>query len=279
MQPVVDVPECISVGKAPYGFAYAILNPGGFWGSKLQEEFTYIALFFLLAVFLLMSLWRIVRAAGTTIGQLRYEADRDRKQHQRIADEKRRQYTAMRQGTRRINGKPRSKGVRWDQGGRRRAQRDFHIDESADEVFNDVSDDRGMDVRTPWGWPSSSGKQFGPALHRPRRSKSSGIRDAISAFFKTKHVIDDEYRAHREQSIRHLLEDRYGRVGSGSQTPDFEYSTPQLPQEYVEERETDQLLASKIPQDPEAVARKIKVFRIVSDLPHSADNHKKVSGE
>jgi hypothetical protein len=242
----------------------------------LQEEYTYLAIFILAGFFVLLIIWRFIRAAGSTIGQLRFEAERDRYQHQRIAWEKERQYQAFRKSTRKINGKARR--VKWDRSDRR-AQRDFHIDESADEVFDSSGDYWNKDVRTPWGWPSSAGKRINPAGYRRRPSLRSRMGKSISEFFRPKQVIDDEYRARRERNIRHLVEDRYGPVGQGPQMTEFEWSSPQLPAELLKEREADQVLAQEFSKDPDKEVRNIKAFRLVSDMSGSADARQRASGQ
>jgi len=239
----------------------------------VDAEYTYFALFVLVTALLVMTMWRMFRAARTTIKQLNYETRRDKRQHERIQNEKHFQSRALRHGTRKINGKPRS--VKWDKSDHR-AKRDYHIDEAADEVFDYTSDKHGIDVRTPWGWPAPKGQP--KAASRTRRASGSrGIGGTIAQLFKSKQVIDETYLAQRQWSLRHLVEDRYGRVGyASSHMPDIEYSTPQLPAELIEEREKDQMLAWKPVQETDL--QEFKGIRLVADNTKPTDTHKKASG-
>lgn len=240
----------------------------------MQAEYTYFAVFVLLAAVLILFLLRMFRAAKSTIRQLNYESRRDRAQYERIEREKRIQKRALRRGTRRIDGK--ADNVYWDQGDRR-ARRDYHIDEAADEVFDPVSDIRGSDVRTPWGWPQRQ-QVAGKFTHQRRARRRSGFTNSIANFFKSKEVVDEAYLARRRQSIRALVEDRYGRVGYNSNMSDFEWSKPDLPREYLEEREKDQMLAMKLAKDVEAEAAKFQALRLVADN-ENPGKRRKASGE
>lgn len=239
----------------------------------MQAEYTYFILFVMITSIVLLTLVRIFRAAKGTVGQLRDESRRDRLQYERIAREKHLQSRALRRGTRKINGKS---NVGWDQSGRR-ARRDYHVDEAAHEVFDPVSDVRGMDLRTPWGWPGS-----GPSnrnLARRRKSGRSGFGASFSAFFRPKRLVDEEVRAQREQAIRALVEDRYGRVGRHSQGSEIEWSRPQLPPEYLKEREQDQMLAWKMSQKVASETDRIRSIRLVTDNSIGSRARRKVSGE
>lgn len=240
----------------------------------MPTEYTYFALFVLITAVLLLTLLRIFRGAKGTIRQLNYESRRDRLQHERIAREKHIQSKALRRGTRKINGKANSVG--WDQSDRR-ARRDYHIDEAAHEVFDPVSQVRGMDIRTPWGWPGSNARN-GDLSHR-RASTRSGFGAAFSAFFRPKQVVDHEVRAQREMSIRALVEDRYGRVGYASKNSEIEWSKPQLPPEYLKEREKDQLLAWKMSQGAADESKRIQGIRLVASNPPGASQRRRASGE
>lgn len=244
----------------------------------MQSEYTYFVLFFLVAAFILLTLWRMVRAARSTIRQLHDESRRDKLQHQRIAREHDMQTRALRRGTRNIDGAARK--VNWDQADRR-AQRSYHVDQAADEVFDPVSDVRGMDVRTPWGWPGSR-KVNGRRPYKPGPPMSERIKTAAAAFFKPKKVVDEEVRARRERSIRSLVEDRYGRVGfhNTSQMPDIEWSRPALPRELLEERETDQILARKPSQGVVSGTKTLRGLHVVGGNPRlgKTETDRKASG-
>lgn len=240
----------------------------------MPTEFTYFVLFFLITAVVLLSLLRMFRGAKGTIRQLNDESRRDRLQHERIAREKHLQYKALRRGTRRINGK--ANAVGWDQSDRR-ARRDYHVDEAAHEVFDPVSQVRGMDIRTPWGWPGSNARNRD--LSQRRSSAPSGFGAALRAFFRPKQVVDHEVRAQREMSIRALVEDRYGRVGYASRHSDIEWSTPQLPPEYLKEREKEQILARKMSQDAADEPKRIQGIRLVASNPPGARQRQRASGE
>ncbi len=245
----------------------------------MQAEFTYFALFFLVAAFMLLTLWRMIRAARSTIRQIKYESRRDRLEHQRIAREHDLQTRALRRATRNINGD--ADKANWGQGGRRRAHRSYHVDDAADEVFDPVSNVRGMDVRTPWGWPGSK-KVNGRRPYKPGPPLSARMKTAAAAFFKPKKVVDEEVRARRERSIRSLVEDRYGRVGfhSNSQMPDIEWSRPTLPRELLEERETDQILARKPLEGVESDTKTLRGLQVVGGNPRlgKTETSRKASG-
>lgn len=240
----------------------------------MQAEYTYFALFVLVTAVLLLTLLRMFRAAKGTIRQLNYESRRDRLQHERIAREKRFQSKALRRGTYKINGN--ANPVGWDQSDRR-AKRDYHIDEAAHEVFDPLSDVRGMDVRTPWGWPGSKGRNGSVYGHGPSTASRFGA--AVSAFFSTKKLVDEEVRAKRQRSIRALVEDRYGRVCYSSPASEIEWSRPQLPREYVKKREKDQVLAWKMAQDAENTAKKMNGIHLVADNRSRAREQRRASGE
>lgn len=241
----------------------------------MQPELTYFALFVLGAAFLLLTLWRIFRAARNTIYRLNYESRRDRLQHERIEREKRMQARALRRGTRKVNGKAHS--INWDRKGRR-ARRDSHIDEAAHEVFGLASDTRCMDIRTPWGWPESNGGRR-PARYRPKPSIASRLRDAASSFFRPKQLVDEQYRARRQQSIRALVEDRYGRVGYGADASEIEWSRPTLPKEYLEERRNDQMVAGKAARRVQIKTNEFKALHLAPDDPQPRAEQKKASGD
>lgn len=244
-----------------------INNPAGKprWDLHVQSEYTYFALFLLIATFALMTLWRMFRSARSTFRQLNEESRRDKLQHQRIARERDFQTRALRRGTRGIDGTAHK--VRWDKSGRR-AQRSYHLDEAADEVFDPVSDVRGMDIRTPWGWPGSK-KVNGLRPYKARPPVSARIKQAMVAFFKPKKAIDEEVRARRALSIRSLVEDRYGRVGfnAGGQMSDIEWSRPALPRELMKERETDQILARKPRQGVQSGTKTLRGLQVVGGNP------------
>lgn len=237
----------------------------------MPAEYTYFALFVLITAVALLTLLRMFRAAKGTIRQLNYESRRDKLQYERIAREKHRQTRALRSGARRINGKKRQVG--WDEADRR-AKRNYHVDEAAHEVFDQVSEVRGMDVRTPWGWPGSNGRNSSVSRRRPQARTGFGA--AVADFFRTKRVVDQEVRAQRELAIRALVEDRYGRVGHPSPGGEIEWSRPQLPAEYLKERETDQMLAWKASQDVRE--RQIKGLRLIAGKPTGTDKKRKASG-
>lgn len=239
----------------------------------MGNEVTYFALFFLVAAFLILTIMRMIRAARGTIHQLNKETRRDRLQRERIARERDFQRRALRRGTRRIDGKATMVG--WDEKGRR-AARSYHADDAVDEVFDPVSDIRGMDVRTPWGWPSS-GRKNGAVPNRYAKSTGQRMAGSITGFFKSKKVKDLEYKQRRDHSIRALVEDRYGRVvnHSGSEMADFEWSRPNLPAALIEERRHDQMYARKLNQDVELKQDKLAGLRVVENGPGSP---RKVSG-
>jgi hypothetical protein len=238
----------------------------------VQSEYTYFAIFVLITAFVILTLLHMFRAAKSTISQLNEESRRDRLQRERIAREKHFQTRALRRGTRKIDG--RATKVQWDQADRR-AQRTYHVDESADEVFQLATDNRGMDVRVPWGWPGSKKNQQA-SVRRPVRTSQSGM----SGFFKRRQVIDDEVRARRERSIRSLVEDRYGRVGFHAATTmsEVEWSKPALPKELIEERKTDQMLAGKPAIGVESKAKRVRGLRVVTNKKEQGEKQKKVSG-
>ena len=211
----------------------------------MQAEFTYVAIFILVGVFLLLTVLRVIRAAGNTIGQLRYELKRDREQHKRIAKERNHELLALRQSSRRIDGK--AVRVNWDVGGRR-AHRDEEADFDSFEVFNEIP---RQEMKTPWGWPSSSGGQgkFSGRLRKP--DGGARIADSARAFFKPKKVVDEAHRARQAQSIRALIEDRYSRVDRFSAGSDIEWSRPELPDELIREREANRFFAKRPQQDAE----------------------------
>lgn len=244
----------------------------------MQNDFTYLALFFLAAAFILLTLWRMICAARSTILQLSYESRRDKAQHQRIARERDIQKRALRRGTRKINGKAHK--VDWDTADRR-AQRYYHVDEAADEVFDPVTDERGMDIRTPWGWPGSK-KVNGRRPYKPGPSVTARMKSAARAFFRPKRVVDEEVRARRERCIRSLVEDRYGRAGyfPTGQMPDIEWSRPPLPPELVKERETDQILARKPAQGVQSETKTLRGLQVVGGNPRlgKTKSDRKVSG-
>ena len=226
----------------------------------MESEYLYFAFFVLAASVLILGSLRMGRAAKTFFETLRQDIRRDRRQRERIEREKRFQSKALRHGTRQINGKKRK--VSWDQDSRR-ARRDYHVDEAADEVFDPVSNRRGMDIRTPWGWPQPQGyKTLAHYRHKTKAPRTIGNR--LSGLFRTKQLVDEEVRARRHRSIRALVEDRYGRVGANAHMPDIEWSKPELPQELLEERATDQMFAWKPPQDGQA-AESLGKLRLVGE--------------
>lgn len=246
------------------------------WDLQVQAEQAYFIIFALVLVLVLLAISRMIQAASKTISQLNYESERDKRQHERIARERERQQYALRRGTWKINGQ--SSSVQWDRTDSR-AHRTYHIDEAADEVFDPVSNVRGMDVRVPWGWPGAK-RLNGMAVQPRRRKNSASMGSAIANFFKPKQLVDEAYLARRERSIRSLVEDRYGRAGqlAATQMPDIEWSRPQLPEELLKERETDQILASKPHQGVESGSGNFRGLRVVADNADVGETPRKASG-
>ena len=273
-RPVVGAPECVFDGRSPGGMDLAGSNRRKRWELQVQAEFTYFAVFVLIAAILILILMRLFRAANSTIRQLNYESRRDKLQYERIEREKRIQRRALRRGTRKIDGKADS--VHWNESGRR-ARRDYHIDEAADEVFDPVTDVRGMDVRTPWGWPGTGSSGSRPVYRGSRRARP-GFAASVANFFKPREVVDEAYLARRRQSIRALVEDRYGRVIYSSNMSEFEWSKPELPREYLKEREQDQMMAMKLAKNVEAESAKFQALRLVADN-EATKGQRKASGE
>jgi hypothetical protein len=71
-------------------------------------------------------------------------------------------------------------------------------------------------VRTPWGWPGSEhqgGRDQNSKHHLGEIASHGVLRRWIDHLVAEKQLVQDEYyRQHREDSLRALLEDRYGRV-------------------------------------------------------------------
>ncbi len=238
----------------------------------MQAETTYIVIYSLAGFLVLLTIWRFIRAAGTTISQIRFESERDRYQHQRIARQREQEYHRFRKATRKINGKAR--GLNWDESDRR-AHRSYHVDDMADEVFDPLTDDRAMDIATPWGWPTSVSKKvnrFGYQA-KPRRRNS-----AFANFFRTKQVVDDEYRARQQRCIRSLVEDRYGRVSDLPEMEEIEWSAPKLPPELLKERASDQVLGQKRSDQNISDLTEIRALKLVHDVPGEIKKQYKVSG-
>ena len=214
----------------------------------MQAEYAYFVVAVLVTSLVLMVILRLTKSAGKTIGELRRESQRDRLEHARIARQKYFQEEALKRGSRRVDGKARM--VRWDAQGRR-ATRQVHLEHEAGEAFRaNRPHHLNIDANTPWGWPEQKANH---PLIVPTRNKYV---EAISGFWKrlvaTKQIVgDSEYRTRFEKSMRHLLEDRYGRVGYEYETTTVEWVPPELPQELVEERRGDQMHARKLVTDEE----------------------------
>lgn len=242
---------------------------------NLQAEVTYVAIFVLVGVFLLLTLLRMLRAAGRTIGQLRYESKRDRLEHKRIREQKYMEFRALNRSSRKIDGK--ATRVHWDGTGRR-ARRDFHFDETVGGVFNDMNKFRNMDVRTPWGWPGASGRGISPAGRRPRASMKTRFQVAAGNLFRNKRVVDAEHRARQQRNIRALLEDRYGRAGQHLTSAEIEWSRPALPPELIREREEARIFANMPSQQSRDVDIKAGSLRLVSDEETKAEENRRATG-
>ena len=71
-------------------------------------------------------------------------------------------------------------------------------------------------VRTPWGWPGSElhgGEPVHGAAGPAEMGAHGGLRRWVDHLISEKRTIQDEsYRKRREDSLRALLEDRYGRA-------------------------------------------------------------------
>ena len=221
---------------------------------------------------MLLAARRMFIAGRKLIRELRYESTRDRKQAERIAHEQKFQSKALRRGTRKIDGKPRD--VDWDQKGKR-AGRSFHPDNASHEVFGPASEKRAMDVRTPWGWPSRQGGHANAASTSSKR----GLGRTLSGWFRSKQVVDEEVRARQLQSLRRLVEDRYGRSASGLLPSDMEWSKPQLPDAYLREREQDQMLAWRPDQDRTPDTDQMERLSVVAEDSSSEKDRQKASGE
>lgn len=241
----------------------------------MQPEITYFVVFVLITAAAILLLWRLFRAANSTLQDLSNESRRDRLEYERIMREKYRQAQALRRGTRKVNGRHRN--VNWDQSGRR-AHRSYHVDEAFDEVFDLPTDDRGMDFLTPWGWPAPQGYR-NLASYRHPKSRRSGFKHSVAQFFRKRQLVDDEFRARRQRSIRALVEDRYGRVGYAPQMQEVEWSRPDVTTKLVEERQTDQMLARTAPGlNVEPGAPELTSIRLVSNDEKEVTEPKKASG-
>ena len=244
--------------------------------SKLQAETTYTVIFVLAGFLAILTIWRFIRAAGTTIGQIKFESERDRYQHQRIEWQREREYQQFRKASRKINGK--ANNIHWDDSDRR-AHRQLHVDDAADEVFDLTTEPRAMDVSTPWGWPSSSAKKVNRAGYRVRATSRKRKGNAFVNFFKSKQVIDEEYKARRARSIRHLVEDRYGRVSDTPQMQEVEWASPELPAALLKERASDQVLGRDNKKHSIDDMKEIRALRLVSDVPGTVKAQQRALGE
>ena len=240
--------------------------------SNLQAEYTYVAILVLLGVFVLLTVWRMLRAAGNTIGQLRYESQRDRYQHKRIADERDRTFSALERGPRRSNIS--ASKIHWDDGDKRA----HRLQEAAGEVYRDINTFPRQEMRTPWGWPSS-GNRRGAAGPGQKTALRNRVSHSTKAFFRSRQVVDEAYRARQAQCIRALIEDRYGRVGHISPVSDIEWSTPSLPPELLRERAAQKLFARQPDQDPGYGKREAGSLKLVSGKADAAPVKRKVAGQ
>lgn len=242
----------------------------------MQAETTYLVIFVLAGFLAILTIWRFIRAAGTTIGQIKFESERDRYQHQRIDWQREREYQQFRKASRKIDGK--ASNIHWDDGDRR-AHRGFHVDDAADEVFDLATETRAMDVSTPWGWPSSSAKKVNRAGYRVKAPSRKRKENAFVNFFKSKQVVDEAYKARRARSIRHLIEDRYGRVSDTPQMEEVEWASPKLPAELLKERASDQVLGRDNKKHSIEETREVRALRLVSDVPERMRTQQRALGE
>lgn len=209
----------------------------------MQLEFVYLALFMVSATLLVLLLIRMGRNANDTIRELKREIRRDRRQQNRVQRQRYLESEILRRSARKINGKPLDVG--WDNR-RRRAHRDLHLGDLPDEDFTRNDHAWLGEFRTPWGWPGMKSNKRLASKRAP-----SPLSDRLSALARTllqkkQTVSDESYQLKRAWCIRHLVEDRYGRVEIGPNMQEVEYVQPRLPRKFLEERETDQILAWKV---------------------------------
>ena len=238
----------------------------------MQAEYTYVAIFVLLGVFILLTAWRLLRAAGNTIGQLRYESQRDRQQHKRIAAERDRTLTALEKGPRRVSGK--ATKINWDNSDKR-AQR---LKKAASDAYRDIDTFPEQEVRTPWGWPSSGGRSLS-GVRKNRPALSTRVSNSAKDLFRSKKVVDDAHRARQAHSIRALFEDRYGRVGHNIPASDIEWAKPKLPPELLKEREARRFFANQPNQDSDFGENRKNGLKLVSSDNDPVTQERKAAGE
>ena len=242
----------------------------------MQTEQLYFVLAVLSATFIVLLLLRLGKSASRTIDDLRRESDRDRLQHARILQQKHAQEEALRRTTRKINGKPvkRSWGHR-----RQRAIRDHQLQGAASEAFDAVSSrERERREGTPWGWPSKAGHKPQKRSVRKRTTRSGISRFWSGLFRKKEEVHSDSYKLRCEQSLRNMVEDRYGRASRDVEMTEIDWAKPNLPSELVQEREVEHMLAWKPEQGPRQMRRETDKLKVVDFPNKSSDDLDEASG-
>jgi hypothetical protein len=239
----------------------------------LQAEYTYVAIFVLLGIFVLLTVLRTFRATSGLIHQLRYEFWRDREQHERIAREKSFQLAALRRSSRHIDGTARE--IRWDQGDKLPDA----IKDAAGEAFRNISEFPVQELRTPWGWPASSARRLERVGQITKPTLGSRVSQSARGFFRRKQVVDEAIRARQAQSIRSLVEDRYSQARPNMASSEIEWTRPMLPPELLRERELERFFATQAQQDSKRGVASQGRIRLVSDDSDTAANEKRVAGE
>ena len=217
-------------------------------GGEIIAETLYFVIAALVVGYLVLMFMRLMKFTRRTYGEIRNEANRDRLQRTRIERQRYVQENILRKCSRRVNGKPR--GVNWDSSDRGAARR-HKYDNDIDRALASYGTRRYRPgVTVPWGWPELKANR---PLIRPLRSKRhQSIRSFVGKRFATKGTVNKTAdRLRYENSIAHLLEDRYGRVGYHNDATTIQWERPKLPRQLLKERQSDLMHARKLSNDEE----------------------------
>jgi hypothetical protein len=118
-------------------------------------------------------------------------------------------------GRKRLNRQPEELAERAKQ--RRKREQEKASARDTDQKYRHAIIERELQkVLTPWGWPGSElhGEESGHGAADPGKiGGHGGLRRWVDHLIAEKRTIEDEtYRKRRQDSLRALLEDRYGRA-------------------------------------------------------------------
>jgi len=125
-----------------------------------------------------------------------------------------------------------------------------------------------LHVPTPWGWPGHRGTGSVRKPTIPNSQEVHGVSESLYYFvdrlFSEKHTVDNrEYLLRKDESLRSLVEDRYGRTSSTKEIPYRKVKSPLLRDPSEPHDQMDNFPSGKGDQIAAQIPRQAEISRVV----------------